>query len=103
MVPSYSQEGSTTPPATPPSECTETLDLHFRPCQFIAPPPPDNPPPLDSFTPVEEDAVFVYGSGSEMKVAESSTQVHVTLRDSLSSGKHGDYHLIDSLLSESMV
>ena len=47
---------------------------------FTAPPPPDTPPPPES------DDVMV-GHDSDVAVADSSTQVHVTTRDSLSSGK----------------
>lgn len=61
---------------------------------FTPPPPPDTPPPLEPPPlPTSQPPDFLceeteLKANSQVEVTDSSTQVHVTNRDSLSSGKN---------------
>ena len=67
-----------------PSSLTESPHLRPRPV-FTAPPPPDTPPPPEVMT--SDDLQKDNGSAVDLGVTDSSTQVHVNTRNSLSSGK----------------
>lgn len=72
-----------------------STDHKPRLCKFVPPPPPESPPPPQSPNTAPSE-----NTEHSIEVMDSTTQVHVTTRDSLSSGKH--VHLLD-LLAESIV
>ncbi|KAK2149826.1 hypothetical protein LSH36_435g01041 [Paralvinella palmiformis] len=71
----------------------------LRPCHFSPPPPPNSPPPPES--PIYNPSYpgLLQRSKVGLVVADTSTQVHVTLRDSLSSEVSCDSYTSDSLPS----
>ena len=80
---SQSESGLSTTASDSQSDTSEHSHSKPRPLLFF-PPPPDTPPP-PNLSP--DPHVQRVGSPCGSEVVDSSTQVHVSARDSLSSGK----------------